>query len=239
MGNILRGFVPKAVLLIFGLFLLTATGYCAEGAEPAKDWSVPMFGVFKVPQEFQAAEVKGLKELVQQQKDNVRLKLDVSAKGDAFDRVDIAVYQLTMNDGQAYRQAWLLAVRDRQVTAQIGDLLTGPNPEEKIRAILLQDSMIRSLEKISYIDPKTGIGFKVLELSPLEFTSPGGTPVLAGGIRALVKNGDFLFPFFAKGYVFAVDKHLAGLFCITYDSERQYWNEVMGSIVDSMELKTN
>jgi hypothetical protein len=234
-----RILAKSLVLSACVLFLVASTGYCNADTGGTKDWDVPMFGVFKVPQAFHAAEFKELKALTELQKAEIPAdKVAALGPGNPLDKVEFTVFQLTMNDGQVYRQAWLLVVKDKQPIAQVNEFFSFvSNPEERVKAILMQDSFSRDVAKLSYKDPKTGVGVKVLEIAPLEFVSIAGNPAAGGSVRIMAEYGDLLFPVYGQGYVFAVKGHLSGVLLIAGDGDSPFWRTAIGPIVQSLETR--
>lgn len=240
MSKVWRRMWAKSLLIsLCVLLLMVSSGYCGAETDGMKDWVVPMFGVFKVPPEFHAADFKELKALAEQQKGKIPADtVKALGKVSPFDKLEIAGFQLTMNDGQVYRQGWLIAIKDRLPTKQINEFSSFlTNPEDRVKAIMMHDSLSRDVGKLSYKDPKTGVAFKVLELPPLEFISIAGTPAAGGSARVMVEYGEFLIPFYAQGYVFVADGHLSGMMLITTDGDSPFWRGVMSPIVQSLELR--
>lgn len=230
------------LILFTTLFLFAAGGIAA--ADGVKEWQVPTLGIFRVPQEFMAAEFPDLKKMIDSQKDKLGSQLDSQAElpiPEAKeklnpDRIEFSIYQLTMNDGQAYHLAWLVAMRDKQPldekTAVYFDKAL--NIEQRAAAIMMQDTLAQNLDQMQYNDPKTGFGIKVLEFDSFDFIRISGKQGYAGGLRFLMNYQDFVFPMYMRGYVFSAQRHAAAILLITTDSERTFWTPVLNSIIPSL-----
>jgi len=163
------------ITLFMVLAMFANTGECKNSnSQGNPNWSVPMLGVFKVPPGFHVAEIKGLKQLIESHKDkidmpNKNLGLPTD-KALALEQLDISIFQLTINDGQAYRQAWLLALKDLRPVQPENVIFNNPvTVQQKVQAIITHDSLNRDIDKMEYSDPQTGLGIKVLEITPFEF----------------------------------------------------------------------
>lgn len=234
-GRLIR---PMLLALLYAA--LTASLTFAAPLDGQKDWQIPSIGTFSVPQEFKAAEFPDLKKLIDQQKDKLdaQAKLPIPETDEKLrpEQFDFSVYQLTMNDGQAYHLAWLMVVRDRNVLDEkmAAYFDRSPSIEQKVASIMLQDNLGQNLDKMQYNDAKSGIGFKVLEFDPFDFFRVAGKQAYAGGLRFIVNYQDFLFPFYLKGYAFSVQNHAAAVILVTTDSERAFWLPVVNNIVLSL-----
>lgn len=224
------------------LFLVTSADTCwADDMSNEKDWVVPVLGVFKVPKGFMAAEFSDLTKRLDSQKDKFQAKAPVlpipQKQGKPVSaKPDVAAYQLTMDDGQAYHLAWLVAVRDTvPLDPAAAEYFNKPlNIQQKVSAVLAHDSIIQTLDKMQYTDPATGAGVKLLELDPLAFQTLNGLQTYGCGARFLITYQNFIFPFYAKGYIFSVNNQSAAIFLITTDSERAFWSPVLQEVFPTL-----
>lgn len=220
-------------LIIFSVaFILLSGSAAAQSGE--KDWLVPVLGKLRVPQEFMAAEFPDLKQVLDEQKDKLDAgrNLPIPNAKEKFnpERVDFAVYQLTMNDGQAYHLAWLVVIRDQEkLDKDMAVYFDKPlNIEQRVTAIMTQDELSRNLDKMQYSDP-SGFGVKILGFDQFDFNSIGGKQAYAGGARILINYKEFLFPLYMRGWIFNTGGHAAAALLLATDSERMFWTPVLNS----------
>ena len=219
--------------------LLTLLLPCAMAAAAAndKDWQVPVLGVFRVPYEFMAAEFPDLKQMLESQKEMLDSQAEISiphAREKLHpEQIDFAAYQLTMNDGQAYHLAWLLVLRDRSIMdSQDAMYFDQPlNIEQRVSMIMLQDTLRQNIDQMQYQDPMSGFGLKVLEFDQIALENKGPKHLYAAGVRLLVNYQKFLFPVYARGWVFSSDNRLAAVMLLCTDSERIFWTPMLNTVI--------
>lgn len=227
------------IKLIFICLMLLISGGSVSAATNEKDWQVPVLGVFRVPQEFMAAEFPDLKKMIDSQKGKLdaQAALPIPNAKDKLnpDRLDFAAYQLTMNDGQAYHLAWLVVLRDRvELDKETAVFFDKPlDIEQRVSAILAQDKLSQNLDKMQYNDP-SGFGIKVLGFDEFDFGKIAGKQAYAGGVRFLFNYQDFLFPFYARGWIFNSSGHGAAVLLVCTDSERLFWTPVLNNALTTI-----
>ncbi|MDF2500041.1 MAG: hypothetical protein K0Q77_755 [Anaerosporomusa subterranea] len=229
----------KLILLTLVLSLLTNICFAAS-LSGEKNWQVPILGIFRAPQEFMAAEFPDVKKNIDSQKVKLdsKLELPMANAEDKLkpDRVDFTAYQLTMNDGQAYHLAWLVAVRDR-VALDPQTLAYFDNPlniEQRVAAVMMQDKLHQNLDTMQYTDPTTGMGLKVLDFDQFDLGNISGKQAYAGGVRFLINYQDFLFPLYARCWIFNAGGYGTAVLLVTTDSERAFWTPVLNSMMSTL-----
>jgi hypothetical protein len=85
-----------------------------------------------------------------------------------------------------------------------------------------------------YIDSTTGIGLKVLDFDPFDFGNISGKQAYAGGARFLINHQDFLFPLYARCWLFNASGYGAAVLLFTTDSERNFWTPVLNSMMPTL-----
>lgn len=230
----------KLVFCTLVLTLVTFGVGCTSGSDSEKEWQIPTFGVFRVPQEFMAAEFPNVKKILDSQKEKLNNQAEIPIPDVKErlhpDRFDITAYQLTLNDGQAYHLAWLVLVRDRvALDPQAAQYFDTPlTIEQRVAAIMMQDSLSQNLDKMYYNDPKSGLGLKLLEFDPFDFGAISGKQFYAGGARFLFNYQDFLFPLYMRCWIVNASNHGAAVLLVTTDGERSFWTPVLNSILPTL-----
>jgi hypothetical protein len=108
------------------------------------------------------------------------------------------------------------------------------NIEQRVAAIMMQDTLKKNLDNLQYQDPTTGVGLKVLEFDQFDLGNVSGKQAYAGGIRFLVNYQDFLFPFYLRCWVFNAGGYGAAVLLVTTDGERAFWTPVMNSMIPTL-----
>ncbi|EGO65787.1 hypothetical protein [Acetonema longum] len=156
-----------------------------------------MFGVFKVPKAFQAAEFTSLRELLNARKEQSLDNQSQAAlnfpggnkNGLDVNGIDFAAFQLSLNDGNSYHLAWLLALQDKRTIKPGEDYFSQQvTLQQKNQAILLHDSINNNISQWQFNDPKTGAGFKILEVPPFEFITVNKKQAYSGSARFLITH---------------------------------------------------
>jgi len=244
----LKRIVVNSVVVYCCLALLTISAGYAQGIT-LKEWAVPNFGVFKVPQDLNLASIMDLlKSLETEHQSKVpQDKLEALGKDrkDFLNQIDFGIYQLTLEEGAAFYQSGVVLVKEKQPSSYTRQFLDGStNITQKISIIKFHDMMVRELdkliadlEKIANKESKVTLSIKMLERPPLQFTEVGGKLAAATSLRMLLKYGDFMYPFYGKIYFFTVDGCLAAMLMVTSDSERLYWEPKLDTVIKTLESK--
>ncbi|MBP2653491.1 MAG: hypothetical protein H6Q73_1060 [Firmicutes bacterium] len=234
----------KRIMFVFLVVVLFSVniGYC-EGyyaSTQKRDWIVPNFGVFEVPDKFYAKDLSDFGKLLTDQRKIITegtdcIKAQMPLAGDP----DISIYQITINDRQVYHQAWVAIVKDKRPSASVDTFRSIlDNIVNRTSLIEGHNALIRDIDKLRYNDENTGIGIKVLELLPVEFPIVNGTKAVGGSARVLVNIKGLVFPLYVKGYLFIAGECFAGVGLMTTDSDREFWNQVMSEMIGSLKLKS-
>lgn len=235
-------------LLPLMLCLLVSVSNCeAASISGERNWQIPFLGVFRVPAAFQIAEIPDLQTIVDAQTAGLAAVNKVPAAGLPLAgvkakpqsvRMDIAAYQLTMNDGQSYRQAWLVAVRDRMaLEAEALYYFDRPlNVEQRVSAIMMQDKWNQHLEMLQYQDEKTGFGIRIVGFDQLDLGNISGKQAYAAGVRFLINYQEFMIPLYARGWIFNAGGNGGAVLLLTTDSERSFWTPILNSMMSTLQL---
>lgn len=241
--------IKKYRLLVIAMFAFAClvvinSGSCVYAA--SRDWTVPLLGVFQVPEEFQAAKIKDFKKLADGQKDKLIVKQgqagspkDKVAAKDWFTTVDLTGYQVTLNDGTAYHLGWIGVLKDsKQIAVEEAAFFEQELPVEQKLILTIAHQMVNSnIQKMVFMDEKTKSGVKLLEMQPIEIVVLDNKKMYAVGVRMLAQSDNLIFPLYGKVYIFNADNHLAGAMLITLDSDRDFWNSTFGDMMNSLQMK--
>ena len=147
----------------------------------------------------------------------------------------LGIYQLTHFDRKDYRQAYLVSIHLKSPYTELTPYVIGKPDEAKLKFAQSINAQIKeNLTGLSYLDPTTKTGGKILELSPVRlFSIEGDRTAYALGVRYLLQYQGFLFPFPVQAYVSA-DKAGAPviLALVLLDSERKFWTKLMDKMLE-------
>jgi hypothetical protein len=231
------------VTTVIILLSLVNIGACEGLSGETRDWKVPVLGVLTVPQEMTTANLEDvLKQLMSQleptQKDkgagtNPNIKLYPPA---TVNNLDFAIYQLTINDGQAYHQAWFFVGIEKKPSIGLPGLFGAKDSVERNKqTLLLQDKLTRDLEKLQFKDAKTGFAFKIIDTPDLKLIDLEESTAMQVTGRGLVSYGDFMLPFAAKAFLFSIDSKFSMVLIVTSDSERLFWESIANDMFTSLQ----
>jgi len=224
---IIRCLLTLCLLYLPGTTLAAPDGY--------KEWNIPQFGAFFVPADVNIAAISNLKEFIEQhqpkKQPNTMDAVDnqpLLEKKQNLPDMDLGIYQLTRLEGNAYHQAWILAINAKQPNPELISFFQGaPNPEKKKLADGLYANIKKDMAGFSYTDPKTGFSFRMIELAPPEVFALSNHTAVGAQIRAMLKVHDFLFPLTIRGYAVAPNGKFSALLLYVEDSDRKYWEQFM------------
>lgn len=247
-----------AILVLVHILLLTGTStvFAVDGERVS--WKVEDIGTFLVPAEWQAAKLNLNRQLLDGKKPEDILKSAVegdtpstpegkppAVEGEPKDVMkpagilsshNIQAYQITLNDGTAYHIAWLLFINDtKKMTREEKEFFAQDITEEQKTKI---KGFMRNINRgpipLSYEDPQTKIGFKLVEMVPVEFLKINKRQAFAGGGRVMVTSDGLAFPLYGKGYVFNAKGCIAMALLVTFDGERIFWDPVLSNVMSSL-----
>lgn len=224
------------------MLLLAGTSTIFAADEVRIPWQVENVGTFYVPDGWQAAKIDLTKELngkktadilKEAAADTPNMQVNPSGK---LDTLDIQAYQVTLHDGTAHHLAWLLFMKDtKKMTAQQRDFFARDVSEDlKQQARRLVSDINAKTAQYSFEDPKTKVGFKLVEMIPVEFLEMNRRQALASGGRGLITSEDLVFPLFVKGYIFDTKGHFTLAALVTLDGERVFWEPVLRRVMFSL-----
>lgn len=236
----------RQALLVLMFCLLNGGNNCvAASINGELDWQVPILGVFRVPASFQATEVPDIQKIVDSQTVGLAAENNLPSTdlplADAKDKLksaqmDIAAYQLTMNDGQSYHLAWLIAVRDR-IALDEATLCYFDRPlniEQRAAAIMMQDKWNQNIDAMQYQDPRIGFGIKVVGLDQIDLGNISGKQAYAAGARFIVSYQEFILPIYIRCWIFNVGGNGGAMLLLTTDSERSFWTPILNSMMSTL-----
>lgn len=246
------GYLLSALLGGFLLLLPVATGECyfttryqSVAIAPVGQFLLPVdLAVTPLPKSWGSSEVGS-------KLDSDELTAAKQALGEdkikEFENYDTTMYQLTIDDGESYRVAWLVALHDKRILNKeakdaMKEILT---PEAKMRLesaqnaiqmelITLNEKLKTSLPTDKKGEKASQLQLKVLGLTPFEYPVLNGTQGYGVGMRLLVLTDVLHLPFFVKGYAMGPDGHLSMLVLLTMDSERDFWSPIWERAVGTM-----
>lgn len=235
----------KRVLLWILVCLILAAGAPAVSAAASErvPWKVEHIGTFYVPGDWQAVQIDLKKELTNGQKPEDVLKVatvdppnGMAKPADKFDSLDVQVYQVTLNDGEAYHLAWLMFLRStKKMTREEKRFFSEEMIEEdKVKLKRFVSGINSNTQQIAFDDPQRKAGFTLIEMAPVEFLKMNKKPAFAGGGRMLISSDGMIFPLYGKGYVFDAKGYSAAALLVTLDGERIFWEPVLRSVMASL-----
>lgn len=205
-------------------------------------WLVEGIGTFYVPGEWQAAKLDLKKTVVDGKNTEDILKtaaLDTPNgqmnPADKLNSLDMQAYQVTFNDGSAYHLAWMLFFKDtKQMTDDEREMFAREITEEKKQEVRrLMADLNNNIAK-SFVDPKSKLGFQLIELGAVEFPEVNRDQAFAGGARCLITSDNLVFPMCGKAYIFNAGGYMAVTMLVALDAERSFWEPVMRSVMFSL-----
>lgn len=198
-------------------------------AAPTK-WQIPLLGTVSVPAGFNATEISSLND-----KNTIGVNNKLSgAFSNLSKQTQGNFYYLTMDDGNAYHMAILAVMREVvPIASNPSSWYFYPNDNQRQ---MLQTEFNKFVEQPEFtVSPEMSI--KLLGLDTFELGKIGGKESISCGARFLLKQDKFFVPVYVNGWMFNAKNHGAAVVLITTDSDRQFWNPVMGNILNSLKVK--
>lgn len=231
-----------SVLVTVFMLVFAVSGASCQAA----GWNIPFIGVFQSPEGMHAAEFKDLKNMLDTQiAPKAKGKMDKKEMADPkleqvtglMKQMDLAAYQLTIDDGDGYHQSYVMAARFHQGIEEAADFFQVEIPDKQKAQIADMIGQVNSnLDKMAFYDEKSKVGVKLLGVMPVQYLTIEGRQAYSAGARILLQAEDFWFPMSARAYVFSIGKQVACLIVFTSDSERAFWDRVFQEMVPSLQV---
>ena len=229
------------------------------------EWKIEFLGTMNVPIGFSAVEVKDFKKFMEQEKNAAANKnkptpatapgkptapagstapdffpadfpLDKNKAMDRLNKVDFALYHLTMDDGEAIHMAWFLAAIDGEAMPAEVDIFSKElTPDQSKKLDDLKEWVDANKSKAQFTDPTGKMNFKLLDMLPFEVLQQGNQKMWTVGGRALFTVDEMPFAFFTRVYAFPVNNRLAGGVLFGLDGERPFWDPVIKQVLQGLE----
>lgn len=254
-------------VLLLTLFLVAVNavpGYAAF-VWKVPEWSIPFIGKMRTPEGFSAVEVKDFGVMIEQEKKKLsepkkvrkvstelplpelpegvpQILTDSLPRNEAslnkrFINSELALYHLSMDDGEAVHVAWFLAVRDGDKLAPAArDLFSRElTPEQTQTLEAFKKWVGDNLHKAQYKDEKNRVELKLLEILPLQVLNTENGKIWTIGGRSMVTVENMPFAFFARIYAMNINDRLAVGILGGFDGERPFWDPVVRDIMLSLQ----
>ncbi len=238
------GKTAKIVFIaIFVLIFTAGNGPCLAAQA---DWNISFIGAFQRPEGMHVAEFKDVKKMLDHQvapkmKGVKTEKLpegqkDLDKVTGVMKEMDMAAYQLTIDDGDGYHQAYMLAMRLHQNLGEAEGFFQQEIPDQQKQQVADMIGQVNgNLEKLAFYDPKSQFGARLLGLMPVQYLSVEGRQAYSVGARVMFQAEEFWFPLSARAYVFAVGNQMACVVMMTTDSERSFWDRIFQEMIPTLQ----
>ncbi|SMC35043.1 hypothetical protein [Sporomusa malonica] len=229
-------------LTMFLACLILFTGISSTHASDQVDWQVQKIGAFAVPEGWQTADLVQVLATIMKEA-NATAKTPATPLPvppvDPFallKNINYQMYQVTMNDGKAYRTAFMAFYRDDKPLSLEGKLYFSKklSNEQKQKMETKIDSSVQLMKKqldLSY--KQTNVGVTFLDVSRPDYLQINNKQAYGLSARSVVSMYGITIPYYLKGYAFDADGFLSAAFLLTTDSERSYWDPLVRKIIQS------
>ncbi len=227
----MKQFFLRLLWCVVGVLLLSNPVY-AQYSDEAQ-WDVPFLGVMKgmdgftvVDIEQWAEEIGPALKAVQGKKDGNIADIDLAKLNEIQFPVEIKVYQLQVDTGNAYHLAWAIVFKEkenennkRKITAYFAE-----NQEKflnEMNKVLFQGIQILEVES-----GKTGLAkVKVLDVAPLSKLDGSEEVIYTMGGRMIIDSKGLIFPVYGKGFFLNREERLVSAVILTQDSDGEFWRD--------------
>ncbi|QDR82595.1 hypothetical protein [Sporomusa termitida] len=225
----------KSSLLIMTLTcLLLFTGSTTAHAAKTVSWQIEKIGLYSIPENWQTTDLLFLfAKVITEAREKARANKPAPAKpGPPADplvllnNINMQLYQITANDGKAYRTAVLLFYRDDKPMsardkAYFTRELSAAERQSLESTITATTRLIAKELAAGYKQSKTGAAF--FEVSRPDYLTINDRPAYGLSARVLLSVYGINIPSYVKGYTFNDNGYIATAVLLTTDSERSYW----------------
>ncbi|MDF2876237.1 MAG: hypothetical protein K0R22_2920 [Sporomusa sp.] len=230
--------IPLTCLLLF-------TGSTDAHAAKNVNWQIERIGVFSMPEGWQTTDLlqvfstvlKEANEKTQAKKPAPSLPLPPVDPLASLSKINLQVYQLTSNDGKAYRTAVLLFYRhDKLMTAGEKAYFTQELSDvarEKLETTITTTTNSLKKQLVSSTELNASVPF--LEISRPDYLKINDRPAYGLSARIVLSTYGINMPYYVKGYAFNANGFTSAAFLLTVDSERNFWDPQVRKIIQSFE----
>lgn len=227
--------MKKSRLLIITLTcLLLLTGSVTAHAAKTVNWHIEKIGLYSIPENWQTTNLLFVfSKIITEAQEKASADKPAPPKpvppADPLvllDKLNLQLYQITANDGKTYRTAVLLFYRDDKPMsardkAYFTREITAAERQNLEATITATASVVTKELAKAYDQTRAGVPF--LEVSRPDYLTINDRPAYGLSARLLMSVYGINMPYYAKGYTFNDNGHLATAVLLTTDSERKYW----------------
>lgn len=206
------------------------------------DWQVEKIGRFAVPAGWQTADLAQVIATIMKETNAAAKTPAAPAPAPPPDpfallkNINFQMYQVTMNDGKAYRTAFMAFYQDDKPLSTEGKLYFSQklSDEQKQKIQTTIDTSVELMKKqldLSY--KQTNVGVTFLDVSRPDYLQINNKQAYGLGARSVISMYGITIPYYLKGYAFDADGFLSVAFLLTTDSERSYWDPLVRNILQS------
>ncbi len=237
--------MKKSRLLITILTcLLLLTGSITAHAAKTAHWHIEKIGLYSIPEDWQTTDlVFAISKMITDARDKTNAAKPAPAKPAApvdplvqLNKMNIQLYQITANDGKAYRTAVLLFHRDNKpMSASDKPYFTREMTAAERQQ--LETTITTATQKATkelfaaYNQSRVGISF--FEISAPDYLTINNQPAYGLSARMLMSMYGINMPYYVKGYTFNNNGYMTTAILMTTDSERSYWEPQVRKMIQS------
>ncbi|WP_425060180.1 hypothetical protein SCACP_08490 [Sporomusa carbonis] len=224
--------------------LLLLTGSISAHAANPVNWQIEKIGAFSVPEGWQTADMLQVLSTIMKEA-NAKVKKPATPlpvpPADPFallKNANFQMYQVTMNDGKAYRTAVMAFYRDDKPMNMRDKMYFSKklSDEERQELETRINSFSQEIKKqlaVSHQQNNAGVTF--LEFTRPDYLKVNDRQAYGLGARFVVSMYGLTLPYYVKWYAFDANGFMSAAFLLTTDSERSYWDPLVRKIIRSFE----